>query len=142
MKILHVIDSGGLYGAEIMLLSLMDEQKKHGHHPVLCSIGTDINVEKPIEKQAKEMDLNLMRFTMRPGLNLLGAHKIVRYGILSNADIFHSHGYKPNILLSFYPRAFFKIPVVTTTHGWTNAGKISRLAAYEWFDVQDRKSVV
>ncbi len=38
MKILHLIDSGGLYGAEMMLISLVAEQIKLGHQPVIGSI--------------------------------------------------------------------------------------------------------
>jgi len=39
MKILHIIDSGGLYGAEVMLLNLAEEQMKIGLEPVILSIG-------------------------------------------------------------------------------------------------------
>ena len=36
MKILHIIDSAGLNGAEMVLLNLADEQAKIGHHPVIA----------------------------------------------------------------------------------------------------------
>lgn len=40
MKVLHLIDSGGLYGAEKMVLNLMEEQIKMGDSPMLLSAGT------------------------------------------------------------------------------------------------------
>ena len=39
MKILHIIDSEGLYGAETMLLNLAEEQVQIGLSPVIMSIG-------------------------------------------------------------------------------------------------------
>ena len=39
LKTLHVIDSGGLYGAENVVLSLMLEHKKQGVHVELASIA-------------------------------------------------------------------------------------------------------
>ena len=30
MRILHIIDSGGMYGAEVMLLNLVEEQVQAG----------------------------------------------------------------------------------------------------------------
>ena len=53
MKILHVIDSGGLYGAEVMLVSLASEQLKMGLLPVIGSIRKPGLPEKPIEKEAR-----------------------------------------------------------------------------------------
>ena len=49
MKILHVIDSAGIYGAENMLLSLMREQVKMGCEPILASIGSLLDGEKALE---------------------------------------------------------------------------------------------
>ena len=39
MKVLHLIDSGGLYGAERMLLALVAEQIKQGLEPMILSAG-------------------------------------------------------------------------------------------------------
>jgi hypothetical protein len=38
-RILHLIDSGGLYGAEKMLLSLVEEQVRQGLEPMILSAG-------------------------------------------------------------------------------------------------------
>ncbi len=44
MKVLHIIDSDGLYGAEIMLLNLVAEQQKFGLHPIIASIGNSSDI--------------------------------------------------------------------------------------------------
>ena len=49
MKVLHIIDSGGLYGAETVLLNLVEEQIKLGLHSAIASIGEKYIDEKPFE---------------------------------------------------------------------------------------------
>ena len=53
MKILHVIDSGRLYGAEVMLLNLVAEQMRMGFDPTIASIGEKTICEKPFEEEAE-----------------------------------------------------------------------------------------
>jgi glycosyltransferase involved in cell wall biosynthesis len=134
LKILHIIDSGGLYGAEVMLLNLVAEQVKLGLEPVIASIGeTGIN-EKPLEAEANRRNLAVRKFRMRPGPNLAGAIKVLNYARSGGFDLLHSHGYKGNILFGLTPRFFRKIPMVSTLHGYTNVGGFSRMRLYEWLD--------
>jgi glycosyltransferase involved in cell wall biosynthesis len=134
MKILHVIDSGGLYGAEVMLLNLMQEQMRAGDEPLLASIGDPGLPEKPIETAAKKLGINVAKYLMRPGPNFVGALTVLRFAWAEHVDVLHSHGYKGNILFGFIPRALRKIPMVSTLHGWTWSGGFSRMLLYEWFD--------
>lgn len=120
MKILHLIDSGGLYGAEVMLLSLAEQQMKMGHFPVVGSMGKEGGAEKAIEKEAGRRGIPLQIFKMRPGLNFSGAYRILRYALDENFDILHSHGYKSNILLGLIPTGLRNLPMLSTAHGWTN----------------------
>jgi glycosyltransferase involved in cell wall biosynthesis len=134
MKILHIIDSGGLYGAEIMLLNLMTEQIRLGHDPILASIG-DLNCpEKEIESESIKKGITVQKFRMRPGPNFLGAIHILDYAMSQNINLLHSHGYKSNILFGFMPKWFRKLPLVTTIHGWTGTSGFNKMKIYEWFD--------
>ena len=56
MRVLHIIDSGGMYGAEMMLLNLMEEQIKQGLKPLIASIGDFSLGEKPFEIEARKRD--------------------------------------------------------------------------------------
>ncbi len=134
MKILHVIDSGGLYGAERMLLSLMEEQARTGLTPILCSIREKGGPEKAMEVEAREKGIAVTPFPMRSGPNLAGALEIIRFARLEDADLFHSHGYKANILLGFLPRVLRRVPLVTTLHGWTSTRGFGKMRLYEWLD--------
>lgn len=99
MNILHVIDSGGLYGAEVMLLNLASEQIKQGEIPLIISIAGPEDKEKAIEMEAKKRCLVVHRVTMRKGFDHSGAKKILSYAFDNKIDVIHSHGYKPNIIL-------------------------------------------
>lgn len=134
MKVLHIIDSGGVYGAETMLLNLMREQVRLGMKPVLASIGTHGEGEKPVEAAAHRLDLRVRPFRMRPGPNWAGAFKILRFAHQEQFSILHSHGYKGNILLGLVPRKVRGFPLVATLHGWTWVGGCNRMLIYEWLD--------
>lgn len=134
MKILHVIDSGGLYGAESMLLTLTEEQRQLGHDPVILSIGTPNESEKPLESEAIRRGLSVCPWRMRAGLNLIGGYRILRYAQDGGFDVLHSHGYKGNILLGIFPYRFRQLPLVSTLHGWTSLEASSRMAIYQWLD--------
>jgi glycosyltransferase involved in cell wall biosynthesis len=134
MKILHVIDSGGLYGAEVMLLNLMSEQVKLGLDPILASIGEHHVAEKPVEAEARRRGLRVKTFRIRPGPNFIGALAVLSFAWQEKVDLLHSHGYKGNILFGFMPKKFRRVPMVTTVHGWTRTGGINRMMVYEWLD--------
>ncbi|MFP4573037.1 MAG: glycosyltransferase [Desulfobacterales bacterium] len=139
MKILHVIDSGGMYGAETMLINLMAEQQKMGITPVLASIGDKKTGHKAVEKAAEDIGVRVEAFRMRPGPNYLGAARILKFAHKEKFSILHSHGYKGNILFGLIPRSLRKIPMITSLHGYTStAGQtnkgFSKMRAYEWLD--------
>jgi glycosyltransferase involved in cell wall biosynthesis len=141
VKVLHIIDSAGLYGAEIVLLNLSGEQKKMGYHPVIASIGKKGLYAKLLEVEARGRGIEVVPFRMHNGPNFLGAWNILYYARSSNINILHTHGYKGNILLGFVPKRFRKLPLVSSVHGWTNVSKFSKLRLYEWADGLSLKNV-
>lgn len=134
MKVLHIIDSGGLYGAEVMLLQLMCEQQKLGHTPILASIGSKATGEKPIEVEARKLGLSVEPFRMANGPNFIGALNVLRFAKETGVELLHSHGYKGNILFGLLPRWIRRLPMLITVHGWTSNGRLSKMAVYEWLD--------
>lgn len=135
IKTLHIIDSGGMYGAEMMLLNLTREQSRMGVTPCIASIGEKGVAEKPIETRAMAAGIQVQRFRMRPGPNLIGAAALLDYAEREQFSIVHSHGYKGNILLGLMPKHIRRIPVITTVHGYTaNTKGLSKIRAYEWLD--------
>lgn len=141
MRVLHIIDSGGLYGAEVMLLNLVEEQREQGLQPVIASIGEKNIDEKPLETEAIKRGIDLKIFRMVPGPNLKGAMEIVAYARRHRFDILHSHGYKGNILLGFIPKPIRRLPLVSTLHGYTSTSGWSKMKVYEWLDLLSHKFI-
>ena len=141
IKVLHLIDSGGLYGAEVMLLNLVEEQIKTGLNPVILSVGTPEIEEKQLEAEARRRDLPVVPFRMKAGMNLSKGLDIVKYSIREGFDILHSHGYKFNILLGCLPGKIRKIPLVSTVHGYVHATLFSKMWFYQKLDLLCLKRV-
>lgn len=136
MRILHVIDSGGVYGAENMLLDLASEQVEMGHRPLIASLGDTGVGEKGIEKEALARGLEVEPFRMKNGPNYPGAWKILHFARQRQMDLLHTHGYKGNLLLGVIPRRWRRLPLVTTVHGYTSLQRLTRMKVYEWLDAR------
>lgn len=134
MRILHTIDSAGLYGAERVLLTLATEQKRRGDAPTILSIGNLSSPPKAIEIEAAQLGIECIALRMNDGLNLRGARDILRAATERDTDVIHSHGYKTNILLALVPRRTREVAVVTTLHGWTAKKAFSKLGLYRFLD--------
>jgi glycosyltransferase involved in cell wall biosynthesis len=131
VHILHVIDSGGLYGAEKVLLNLGVECAKMGHEVFVGTIVAPQDEGDPLGSAATQQGLNHVQFLMPDGFSVSGARAILRFAREQGIDVIHSHGYKANILLALTPRRLRPCAMVTTLHGWTATGKRSKLTIYE-----------
>lgn len=116
ITIAHFIDSGGLYGAEKMLVSLCIEQIKRSIKPIVVSIGVNNQCEKEIESECRKLGIELIAWRMKPGLNIKACVELLKHLKPYNIQLFHSHGYKFNILLSLLA-SIHKTQIVTTVHG-------------------------
>jgi len=134
IKILHLIDSGGLYGAEKMLLALADGQIKNGDQPIILSAGVQNDGPKPLEETAENQGIPIKRWRMKPGVNLTESWNILQWAKGEGVDVLHSHGYKFNILIGIFPNLVRKIPLVTTVHGYTAAKPYSAMWFYQLVD--------
>lgn len=129
---LHLIDSAGMYGAEKVILTLLEELKSSAFPGILGCIR-EIEAEVPqIAKEAEKLGIPVQYFTMKRGLNLSGLKQIRKFINDNNIHIVHSHGYKPNIFLSLIPNKKFK--TIATIHGWEKNSVGIKGRAYEFLD--------
>lgn len=135
MKILHVIDSDGIYGAEVMLLNLMKEQQAMGLEPLLMSIEDPAKTkEYSLAEEAIKIGLKAIRLYLDRRFSFSNSNTILRIAAKREIDIIHSHGYKGNILLGSLSRYKREIPVISTIHGWTAVKKFSKIWFYSILD--------
>lgn len=134
IKVAHIIDSGGFYGAEVMLLNLCREQINQGLQVVVISIGLPSEPAKDLEIELGKYDIDIKAWRMKPLPDPGESLRIIRYCKENNVDLIHSHGYKGNILLGMLPRFLRKLPVISTVHGYTKEKRLGKLYIYHAVD--------
>jgi len=133
MRVLHLIHSEGIYGAESILLYLAREQQQGGHESFVGSIRDPGTGETPFEALARLRGLQVVPIRVAPRPTPGVIVSLLRTVRAVAPDVIHSHGYKPNILLGPLPRRL-RGPMLTTLHGWTAPRVLSALWLYEQLD--------
>ncbi len=120
MRILHLISSVGLFGAERVAIELSKSLKKTYHcEPILGVIRNVYNPHEEISEEAKRNDILYTVFSCRSQLDFKLVFSIREFIKKNRVDIIHCHGYKSN----FYGLLASKgqVPSVTTNHNWLTA---------------------
>ncbi len=130
--VLHIVDSSGVYGAERVILTLLDELRDSESPGILGCIREKETQEVEIALRAREKGILTHYFTMRRGLNPTGIFPIMTFMKREEVAIVHSHGYKSNVLFGILP--FRSFPVLSTVHGWLKFGTDRKEKLYEFLD--------
>lgn len=131
MRVLHLISSGGMYGAEAVILSLSAAINATEHRVLL---GVFSNTEAPnleLRDAARSAGIETHTIECRGQLDLAVPSRLLKLAQLTRSDVIHTHGYKANI----YARWAFRkarIPLVATCHNWIDNDLALR--AYGWLD--------
>lgn len=141
MRILHIISSSGMYGAEAVILNLSRTLNEQGHQSMLGVFlnSTDPNLQlhesatsEGIESYSIPCNGQIDRTT------LTGIRELTKR---TRADVVHAHGYKADIYVYLALRGTKK-PLVSTCHTWydnnmmlTLYGKADRLVLRSYAQV-------
>ena len=71
IRILHLIDSEVIYGAEMMLVNLIKEQIESGMEPVLGSFRRDREEPRAIERRVAALNAEVKVFPSSKGVNIV-----------------------------------------------------------------------
>ena len=119
MRILHVISSGGMYGAEAVILSLMRELNATAEHECALAVFGNPDPPRPALYEAATasgIDPRLVQLLPCRGQLDLRVGARLR-GLAEGVDVLHAHGYKADIYSAFAWKA--KRPaLVSTCHTW------------------------
>ncbi|MCR4337677.1 MAG: glycosyltransferase [Candidatus Omnitrophica bacterium] len=131
MKILHLISSGGLFGAENIVLSLARGLNDEKTTSIVGALHNHQNPNLAIIEKAKS--LNLPTFVLdHPGrINLSAIGKLENYIRDEKIDIVHTHNYKSD-MVGYFAARLAGVPVVATAHGFTDTNHTVSL--YERLD--------
>lgn len=129
--VLHLIDSGGFYGAERVLLELLIELRHSEYQGILGCLVEPHAAEPEIARRARMEGVTVHVFPTRRGLDRNCAAGIRDYVKAHGIALIHCHGYKPNILCGLFIDG--RIPRVSTAHGWAKGSGL-KVSLYNWLD--------
>lgn len=131
MRILHLISSAGMYGAEAVVLNLTAAQKDLGHEPV---IGVFHNRHRPhleLAVEAKKRGLPVEIFACNGRFDRAAVRAIRNFMAANSIEVVHTHGYKSDLYGCFAAKRL-GTAFVATCHLWTGATRSLRF--YEFLD--------
>jgi len=130
-RILQLISSGGLYGAENMVLELARNLRIQGCE---SRVGVFFNTHRPnleVAEAARNQGLEVELFECRGRIDRKAVRSLRHYLASYQIDVLHSHGYKAN---AYGLRATqnTSVKTVATSHSWP--GRTLRLRTYALLD--------
>jgi glycosyltransferase involved in cell wall biosynthesis len=117
MKILHIISSGGLYGAEAVILNMSRTLNEGPHSSVLGVFSNLPNPNLQFHEAAVKEGIESHLIPCKGQIDRTVAASIRELAASTNADVVHAHGYKADIYVYFALRTS-GIPFVSTCHNW------------------------
>jgi glycosyltransferase involved in cell wall biosynthesis len=135
MKVVHVISSGGLYGAEFMLMRAVAAQRKQGIDAAIGDVAAPGRAS-PLAEAARQRGLPVIPFVMRDGFDPAGASRMFRALRDQAFDVIHSHGYKMNVHIGMLAPSLRWARTVATVHGWTATRGFGKANLYQWLDAR------
>ncbi len=117
MKVLHIISSGGMYGAEAVILNLSRTLKEGPHSSVLGVFSNSANPNLQLHETALKQGLASHLIPCKGQIDLGTIAAIRELANQSGADVIHAHGYKADIYVFLALRGL-GIPFVSTCHTW------------------------
>jgi glycosyltransferase involved in cell wall biosynthesis len=131
MRVLQLISSGGYYGAENMLLSLVSHDPQTIADNVLAVFDNRHQQNLDIYRRALKKGVNTELIACQGRLDRGAVREIRRLVRDRGIDVIHTHGYKADIY-GYVAARNEGTPLVATCHNWLAGG--AALAAYNFFD--------
>lgn len=117
MKILHTISSGGMYGAEAVILNLSRTLAEANHTSVIGVFVNSSNPNLQLHGTAAKQGLESHLIPCNGQVDRTTIATIRKLAIESGSDVVHAHGYKADIYAYLAVRGQ-GVPFVSTCHTW------------------------
>ncbi len=132
MRVLHIISSGGMYGAEAVILNLSRALDAMGHRSMVAAFSNEGDSHVALYEVARQHGIEAHLIPCSGQMDRTVATKIRALVTSLKIDVVHAHGYKADIYCYFALRGA-KVPLVSTCHTWydndwklTLYGKVDR----------------
>jgi glycosyltransferase involved in cell wall biosynthesis len=133
VKILHIISSGGMYGAEAVILNMSRTLNEGSHSSMLGVFANSANPNLQLHEAAVREGIESHLISCKGQIDRTVIASIRQLASQTKADVVHAHGYKADIYAYFALRRT-GTPLISTCHTWydnnplvTLYGKADRL---------------
>jgi glycosyltransferase involved in cell wall biosynthesis len=123
MRIFHVISSGGMYGAEHVLLNLCRSLRKLDCDVTVGVFRNATNPHTEIGDRLTAENIEVVEIPCAGRVDWAAIKKTRHLMRQVQTDVVHSHGYKGDIY-SYLATRFASIPLVATAHNWTGESEL------------------
>lgn len=132
MKVLHLISSGGMYGAEAVILNLCSALNRAGDHS--SALAVFANTTQPnfqLRDAALPAGIETHTIECRGQFDSSVPARLQQLVRDTQADVIHTHGYKADIY-AWWGLRRAGLPLVSTCHNWIDNDIALRI--YGWLD--------
>lgn len=126
-NLLHIRSSGGILGAENVILEIAKHSPEFGYRSVIGAIKNSGEPDPEFLNVAKDYDIRTVVFEARRSLDPSLPGRIRRFITDHRVDILHCHGYKEDFY-GILTRT--NIPKVATNHLWKRSTFRSKIYAF------------
>ena len=120
--IMHVISSGGLFGAENVILNLSKGLNDRGYKSCIVVLNNIHNPHLEIIEAAQQRNLVTFVIGSKGKIDLSAIGQLRSLIRKNNIDVLHTHNYKSDII-GLIAAWLERIPIVATAHGFTDVTK-------------------
>lgn len=132
IKIVHLIASGGLYGAEKWIVALMRAMDSAAFDSVLVNLSDEPEKSSRVVEFARGKGLEALDFYTGGTFNPSSIYRLSRWLKSENVDVVHGHGYKSD-LIGLVAARMAGTKMISTPHGWSKEAD-RKLQFYESLD--------
>jgi glycosyltransferase involved in cell wall biosynthesis len=123
MRVLHIISSGGMYGAEAVILNISHTLNGGPHCSMLGVFSNLSNPNLQLHERAVEEGIESHLLPCRGQIDRTTVAGIRELTAQTRADIVHAHGFKADIYVYLALRGI-GTPFVSTCHTWYDTGLV------------------
>ncbi len=121
MRVLHLISSGGMYGAEAVILNLSRTLNQQGHASLVGVFCNDSNPNLQLHELALAEGIESHRIPCHSQIDRSVPAAIRSLAESTRAEVIHAHGYKADVYAWLAMRGSSSrrgLPLVSTCHTW------------------------
>jgi glycosyltransferase involved in cell wall biosynthesis len=123
MNILHIISSGGMYGAEAVILNLSRTLNEKEHRSILGVFSNSSNPNFQLHEAAARAGVQSHLIQCQGQVDRTVPARIRELARQTQADVVHAHGYKADAYVYIALRKS-GIPLVSTCHNWVTQNSL------------------